>query len=75
MYSEEMVLAYHMAHLNMKMVYYPDIVVYHAEAASTAQISKKSLDRRRFLYKSRIDSLRVLLDIVLASPKSIKAPP
>lgn len=56
MYHEEMLLCHRMERDNMKMLYDPDIKVFHAEKAATKRVSKGLSSSRRVRYKRELDS-------------------
>lgn len=62
MYREEELLAIRLLKNNLKSIYYPEIVIYHAEDSSTRAISKTNRKKRRFFYKNQLKSCQIVLE-------------
>lgn len=60
MYEEERILYKHMMDDGRKMIYNPEIIIYHKEGATTSEVNKKTINRKRFLWKHSLDSAYVL---------------
>jgi GT2 family glycosyltransferase len=56
MYMEEDILYYLCKKNNMKMVYRPEIIIYHKEDSSTDATFNKSKQKKRFYYKNSLNS-------------------
>lgn len=57
LYKEEDILRYQLQKLGLKSLFMPEIVVYHAEDASTDAMIKKDLNKEKFTYLQYINSL------------------
>ena len=63
LYLEEDILYFQMMKEGMKMLYVPDIIVYHKEDSATNSIYKKQDKKREFIVKEYIHSAKVLKEI------------
>lgn len=64
MYSEEAILFYIAQRDKLKIIYSPDVKIFHKEDSSTNSLYKKKLLKRRFYYKNFIHSGKVLLGLM-----------
>lgn len=64
MYCEEHILYQEIMNEGGKTVYTPDLMIYHAEDASTDERFPASRDKKKFYLKNHMESCKVLLDIV-----------
>ena len=62
LFGEEELLFMRIIKNNLKSVYLPDVVIFHQEDASTNAEFKGELKKRRFLYKCKIQSFKVMID-------------
>ncbi|APT76066.1 hypothetical protein LN42_06480 [Marinitoga sp. 1137] len=69
MYAEEDILYFITKRDNLKMIYNPEIVIYHKEDSATNSILKKDYLKRRFIYKNHIKSLKELLKLMEEAEK------
>ncbi|MCI9286567.1 MAG: glycosyltransferase family 2 protein [Clostridia bacterium] len=60
LYCEEEFLYIRLMKNNLKSVYNPQLLIYHDEAASTNQVSKKNRLKKRFVYKNLIKANEIL---------------
>lgn len=60
MYEEERILFKHMMDDGRKMLYNPEIIVYHKEGATTSEVNKNNMERKRFLWRHSLDSAYIL---------------
>ncbi|MDY4671157.1 MAG: glycosyltransferase [Oliverpabstia sp.] len=63
MYKEEYILHAEMEKMKMKIVYSPELCVFHKEDASTDSVVKKTKEKWEFIYSNIIKSSQVLLDV------------
>lgn len=63
MYMEEHILFYIAKKENLKVLYSPDLKIFHKEDSSTNALYKKAKKKRAFLYKNLIRSSKELLKI------------
>ncbi len=63
LYREEIILYKHMIENGMKMVYCPEIKIFHKEDASTDRIVKSKREEALFVYSNHLLSLEVLIDV------------
>ena len=64
MYCEEHILYQQIMNEGGKTVYAPDLIIYHAEDASTNESFPESRSKKMFYLKNHMESCRVLLDVV-----------
>ncbi len=64
MYCEEHILYQKIMNEGGKTVYAPDLIIYHAEDASTNERFPQSRSKKMFYLKNHMESCRVLLDVV-----------
>lgn len=62
MYGEEMFLQLHVLKNNMKMLYSPELVIFHKEDASTDSTLGKTTKKRLFIYENNIKSETLYLE-------------
>jgi len=60
MYAEEYILYYIAAQEKLKIVYWPEILIFHKEDAATNAYLKKGIKKRTFMYENSIDSYNKL---------------
>lgn len=65
MYCEEHILYQTLMKRGLKTVYNPQLMVYHAEDASTDKAFSESREKDRFLWENHRNSCKVLLDIII----------
>lgn len=69
LYAEEDILYYICKRDKLKMLYSPDLEIYHKEDSSTNSLFTSNSSKRRFVYKNRIKSLEILLNLIRNDPK------
>ncbi len=63
MYGEEDILFYISKKENLKTIYWPEIKIYHKEDSSTDVLLKKGKEKRDFVYRNSLESLKLLQEI------------
>lgn len=63
LYVEEDILFLHTQQENLTTLYCPSIAVYHKEGSSTSASHKNSRKTKAFVYKNRMESMQVYLDV------------
>lgn len=69
MYMEEGILKYIAKKKLLKMVYLPNLEVYHKEGSSTSKIYGKGKKQRQFFYYWSIDSCKILIELMQGKEK------
>lgn len=64
LYLEEDIIYYLAQIRNQKLMYSPEIMVYHKEDSSTNAFQSNDMKKRRFKYKNLLFSIRVFLELV-----------
>ena len=64
MYMEEDILFYICKLNGYKIIYSPNVHIYHKEESSTKAVTQTNFKKRRFRYKNIIKSSNILLDIM-----------
>ena len=59
LYCEEAILKKYCDKMNYKMIFFPDVVVFHREDSSTNSLSQSNKAKREFVFKNMIKSLKV----------------
>lgn len=63
MYGEEEILFYIASKEKLKIVYYPDVIIYHKEDISTDTFIKSNKSKRKFIYENSLKSLYILKNL------------
>lgn len=65
MYKEEDILFYVCRKNDYKIIYNPEIVLFHKEDSSTNVVFNSNLKKRIFYYKNQLESLRILENLMI----------
>ena len=62
LYGEEELLAIRLKKNNLKSVYNPEIKIFHNEDSATNAITKSNRDKKIFVCKNQIKSIKILIE-------------
>lgn len=64
MYCEETILYYICMRDHIKMLYSPELTIYHKEDSATNAVQEKPIKKRRFFYRCSIDSMERFKELI-----------
>lgn len=64
MFSEENILFQHLKQAGLKMLYYPEIAIYHKEGASVNKAYAEGVKAKLFRYEMKIKSHRAYIELI-----------